>query len=150
MKRFQQKIKVFSEIAEYIAGLSVASSTKVGAIAVKKDFSKIASFGYNGSYSNAPIYESTGTEEESLVPGESGFIHAEINLIAKFREPDPENYFILLTLSPCKICLKVLVNAGFKHIYWLTEYRDTSHIEEILSRTGATGGNVNALKKSFV
>ena len=147
--RFQQKVKVFSSIAETIAALSTASRLKVGAIAVRKDFSKIASFGYNGSYSNAPVYEHTGTEEESLEPGESGLIHAEINLIAKFREPDPENYAILLTHSPCKMCTKVLVNAGFKNIHWLNDYRDTSHLDEIFTRTNVTGCHVDHLHESF-
>ena len=143
MSRFLQKIKVFSKIVEQIADLSVASRLKVGAIAVRKDFTKIASFGYNGSYSNAPVHEATGTEEESLAPGESGLIHAEINLIAKFREQDPENYFILLTHSPCKMCSKVLINAGFRNIYWLKEYRDTSHLSEILERTGVKGSHID-------
>jgi dCMP deaminase len=145
MNRKQKKILAFCEIAKTIADLSVASTLKVGAIAIKKDFTKIASFGYNGSYTNAPIYENTGTEEESFQPGKSGMIHAEINLIAKFREPDPENYLIIITHSPCKMCTKVLVNAGFKYIYWLEEYRDTSHLEEIFSRTGILGHNINEL-----
>lgn len=148
-QRFQQKINVFSEITKEIAALSVASRLKVGAIAVKKDFSKIASFGYNGSYSNAPINAITGTEEESLVPGESGMIHAEINLIAKFRENDPENYAIIISHSPCKMCTKVLVNAGFRNIHWLEEYRDTSHLTEIFERTGVAGCNVKDLTDSF-
>jgi dCMP deaminase len=148
-KRFHQKVNVFSEIVRQIADLSVASRLKVGAIAVRKDFSKIASFGYNGSYFNAPINQETGTEEESLTPGESGMIHAEINLIAKFRENDPENYAIIITHSPCKMCTKVLVNAGFKNIYWLDEYRDTSHLGEIFERTDVVGCNVKDLNDSF-
>ncbi len=134
--RRQQKLKLFGEIAQQIASLSVASRLKVGAIAVKNDFSKIASFGYNGSYSNAPINPVTGTEEESLEPGQSGLIHAEINMIAKFREPDPENYMVIVTHSPCKMCTKVLVNAGFRQIYWVDDYRDTSHLWPILGGNG--------------
>jgi dCMP deaminase len=134
--RHQQKLKLFGEIAQQIASLSVASRLKVGAIAVKNDFSKIASFGYNGSYSNAPINPVTGTEEESLEPGQSGLIHAEINMIAKFREPDPENYMVIVTHSPCKMCTKVLVNAGFRQIYWVDDYRDTGHLWPILGGNG--------------
>lgn len=142
-KRRQQKLNLFGQIAAQIASLSVASRLKVGAIAVRYDFSKIASFGYNGSYSNAPINSETGTEEESLEPGESGLIHAEINMIAKFREPDPENYMVILTHSPCKMCSKVLVNAGFKEIYWVEDYRDTSHIVTILGRNSVAYSKIN-------
>lgn len=126
--RSKLKLHIFSQIVKDISSLSISSRLKVGALAVKQDFTKIASFGYNGSYKNAPINEETGTEEESLLPGESGLIHAEVNMIAKFREPDPENYIVLLTHSPCKMCTKVLVNAGFKKILWLEEYRETSHL----------------------
>ena len=116
----------------------------MGAIALHKSFQKIAAFGYNGSYSGAPVNPNTGTEEESLEPGKSGFIHAEINMIAKFREHDPENYIILLTHSPCSICTKVLMTAGFKHIYWVQEYRETSHLC-IFSGQEVTYGNMEKL-----
>ena len=127
-KRLFEKIDTFCDIVQKISQLSTSTRLKVGAIAVKRDFQKIASFGYNGNYAGAPISSETGTEEESLEPGQDGFIHAEINLIAKFREIDPENYIILLTHSPCKMCTKVLINAGFRYIYWLEEYRDTDHL----------------------
>lgn len=128
IQRLQLKLNTFTKILENIKNLSNSSTTKVGCIALRKDFSKIASFGYNGSYSGAGLNKETGTEEDSLDPGESGFIHAEINMIAKFKEQDPENYIVLLTLSPCKMCTKILVNAGFKHVYWIDDYRSLDHL----------------------
>ena len=116
IQRLNKKISLFKNILLNVKELSNSSTKKVGCIALRKDFSKIASFGYNGSYAGAPDNPNTGTEEESLEPGQSGFIHAEINMIAKFKEYDPENYIILLSLSPCSICMKVLINAGFKYI----------------------------------
>ena len=113
-KRIHQTVGVYADIVKHISQLSQASKVKVGCLAIKKDFTKIASFGYNGSYPGAPINESTQSEEQSLEPGKSGLIHAEINMIAKFREPDPENYIVLLTISPCVECTKVLCTAGFK------------------------------------
>ncbi len=123
-----------------ISELSVSSTTKVACMALRKDFSKIASFGYNGSYAGAGENKSTGTEEDSLDPGESGFIHAEVNMIAKFKEHDPENYIVLLTLSPCKMCTKILINAGFKQVYWLEEYRNTDHLK-IFKECGIKSGD---------
>ena len=99
------KIDTFGKMIIQISELSNASTKKVACMALHKNFTKIASFGYNGSYMSAPINPITGTEEESLEPGQSGFIHAEVNMIAKFREHDPENYIVLLTLSPCKMCI---------------------------------------------
>jgi dCMP deaminase len=142
--RIRQKVDTFVSILESIAKLSTASTLKVGAISVHRKFQKIASFGYNGSYPGAPVNPQTGTEEDSLEPGQSGFIHAEVNMIAKFREHDPESYIVLLTHSPCSVCTKVLINAGFRYIYWVHQYRETSHLE-VLKQYGILHGDIDQL-----
>lgn len=147
--RINFKLDTFSTILTEISTLSNASTKKVGCMALHKQFTKIASFGYNGSYMGAPINELTGTEEESLVPGQSGFIHAEVNMIAKFREFDPENYIVLLTLSPCKMCTKILVNSGFKYVYWIEDYREQGHLH-IFEDCGIMCGNLEKLKEDYV
>jgi dCMP deaminase len=144
MQRTIQKLDAFINIAKTLASLSTSSKLKVGCVIFKKDFSKIASIGYNGAYKNAPIHDTTGTEEESLAPGKSGFIHAEINAIAKFREYTTEDYVVLVTHSPCEHCAKVLANAGFKHVYWIEEYRITEHLSSIFSRTDVKYGKVHS------
>ena len=146
--RIQFKIDTFAGMLLQIASLSNASTKKVACMALHKNFTKIASFGYNGSYMNAPINESTGTEEDSLVPGESGFIHAEVNMIAKFRENHPDDYIVLLTLSPCKMWTKILFNSGFKNVYWLEDYREQGHLH-IFDECGVTYGNIDKLKKEY-
>lgn len=142
------KIDTFADILTNISDLSSASTKKVACMALHKNFTKIASFGYNGSYAGAPINESTGTEEESLSPGESGFIHAEVNMIAKFREVDPQNYIVLLTLSPCKMCTKILVNSGFKYIYWIENYREQEHLH-IFDDSSIQYGDIKKLKEIY-
>jgi len=148
IQRLQIKLNIFTSILKQIRDISNSSTTKVGCMALRKDFSKIASFGYNGSYSGAGINEDTGTEEDSLSPGESGFIHAEVNMIAKFKEYDPNNYIVLLTLSPCKMCTKILVNAGFKHVYWIDDYRNQDHLE-IFKQCKITHGTIDSLIKDY-
>jgi dCMP deaminase len=148
LQRLQLKLDTFTSILENIRELSNSSTTKVGCMALRKDFSKISSFGYNGSYSGAITNDETGTEEDSLEPGESGFIHAEVNMIAKFKEYDPENYIILLTLSPCKMCTKILINAGFKHVYWIEDYRDTDHLK-IFNQCNITHGKISNLINDY-
>ena len=142
--RFAQKLQSFTIILEEISTLSVAQKMKVASMAVKMDFSKIASFGYNGTYPGCPINPETGGEEISLYPGESGFLHAEDNMISKFQENDPEKYMVLQTLSPCRDCTMRLVNAGFKHVYWLEEYRETKHLE-IFKKCGVKYGIIKNL-----
>ena len=148
IRRLQSKIETFTDILENIKNLSNSSTTKVGCIALRKDFSKIASFGYNGSYSGAVDNEDTGTEEDSLTPGESGFIHAEVNMIAKFQENDPENYMILQTLSPCRDCTMRLVNSGFKHVYWIDDYRNLEHLA-IFNLCKITNGPITNLVNDY-
>lgn len=144
IERKKKKLGVYLDFLEGIQSLSQSSRLQVASIALKKDFEKVFS-GYNGSVKNADIIPETGTEEESLDPGHSGFIHAEINLIAKFNEPDPENYIVIITHSPCSVCSKVLVNAGFRNIFWIREYRETNHIERIFNGRVDNYGNVQDL-----
>lgn len=147
-KRSEHKIDVFTNILLEISSLSSASTKKVACMAIHKNFIKIASFGYNGSYAGAPINPLTGTEEDSLEQGQSGFIHAEVNMIAKFREHHPENYIVLLTLSPCKMCSKILINSGFKNIFWIEDYREQSHLT-IFDEVGIRYGNIQKLKEIY-
>jgi dCMP deaminase len=149
MRRTTLKIDAFALMTKTLASLSTSSSLKVGCIIFKEDFSKIAAIGYNGSYINAPIHEATGTEEESLEPGQSGFIHAEINAIAKFNGHTPHKYIVLVTHSPCAHCTKVLINAGFTKIYWIEQYREVDHLEFILNRVNAQYGTIEDLKRRY-
>lgn len=147
LERTRKKINVFLKHLSNIAELSESSKLKVGAIAIKNNFQRDV-FGYNGSVPNAEILKVTGTEEESLEPGLSGFVHAEMNLIAKFREIDPENYVVILTHSPCSICSKLLINAEFKNIFWVNEYRETSHINRDFNGRVENYGTVEELMNS--
>jgi dCMP deaminase len=147
-ERSDFKIEKFADMVLTISELSNASTKKVACMAIHKNFTKIASFGYNGSYAGAPINPITGTEEDSLEPGHSGFIHAEVNMIAKFREHNPEDYIVLLTLSPCKMCTKILVNSGFKWVFWIEDYREQEHLH-IFDECGITYGNIESLKKIY-
>jgi dCMP deaminase len=148
LNRTKLKLDSFAKIITEISQLSNATTKKVACMALHKNFTKIASFGYNGSYAGAPINPITGTEEDSLEPGESGFIHVEVNMIAKFRESDPENYIVLLTLSPCKMCTKILVNSGFKFVFWIEDYRENQHLS-IFDESGIKYGNIERLKEIY-
>lgn len=117
-------------------------------MAFTKNFSKISSFGYNGTYPNAPINLETGGEELSLEPGCSGFLHAEDNMIAKFLEKNPEDHIVFITLSPCRECTIRLVNAGFKEVYWIENYREQSHLN-IFDRCSIKYGTIDEYIETF-
>ena len=149
IQRKIEKINVFKAILEQISSLSVSQTKKVGCIAFEKNFKRIASFGYNGTYPGAPTIPETGGEELSLEPGKSGFLHAEDNMISKFQERDPENYIVFVSMSPCRECTIRLVNAGFKEVYWIEEYRECQHLE-IFDKCGIKYGSIDSLIKRTV
>ena len=144
--RASSKVKCFANVAKEFAKLSKSSTLKVGCVIVHKSFGSIAAIGYNGSYAgDIDVKPNTGTIEDSLEPGQSGLIHAEINAIAKFNAANPADYIVYVTHSPCKMCMKVLVNAGFKYIAYDKPYRDMSHIAEICERADVICCDIHGL-----
>ncbi len=147
-KRKILKINAFKDILISISNLSVSQTSRVGCIIFKKNFSNIAAIGYNGTYPGAPINDETNGEEISLEPGKSGFLHAEENCLLKLRERDPENYIAFITMSPCRECTIRLVNSGIKEVYWLTDYRDQSHLH-IFDECGVKYMSIDSLIKEI-
>jgi deoxycytidylate deaminase len=110
---------VYMKVVEQLSILSYDTKHQVCAMAVKKDFSDIHKFGYNGNYEGGP------NERDSMEHGESGFLHAEENWISKKtleKEDLRENYILFLTMTPCHMCLKRLINTGIREICILSDY----------------------------
>jgi len=87
------------------------------------------SLGYNGSAKgelNAPA---------STLPGQSEFIHAELNCIIKLDYSHHKPKHMYVTHSPCKQCAKIIVNAGIVRVIYGEEYRDVSGLN-ILKSSG--------------
>ena len=62
-------------------------------------------------------------------------IHAEINALLKMDYNNPKSKILYVTLSPCRMCAKAIVNAGIQRVIYDEEYRDTSSLE-ILRNSG--------------
>tara|TARA_Y100001973_G_C5157362_1_gene311576 strand:- start:189 stop:620 length:432 start_codon:yes stop_codon:yes gene_type:complete len=120
---------VWANVATAISKRSYDPRYQVGAIVVTSDNTQVLSVGYNGNYSGGP------NEVESEVPGQSGFIHAEINCLLKMDYNNPKTKVMYLTLSPCKMCAKAIVNAGISELVYLNEYRDKTGLD-ILREAG--------------
>lgn len=120
---------VWIKTAKTIAERSCDPRHQVGAIIVTTDNTQVLSVGYNGNYAGGP------NEPESDEPGESGLIHAEINALLKMDYNNPKDKILYVTLSPCRMCAKSIINAGIKEVVFLEEYRDTSGLD-ILTRKG--------------
>jgi len=123
--------RVWMDFAKIISERSYDPRYKVGAIVVTQDNTQVLAVGYNGNYSGGP------NEVESDMPGESGMLHAEINALLKLDYNNPKKKTMYVTLSPCRMCAKAIVNSGIDEVIYNEEYRDTSGLE-ILSNGGVS------------
>jgi dCMP deaminase len=121
--------EIWMETAHLLAKRSYDPRYQVGTIIVTKDNTQVLAVGYNGNWSGGP------NEVESAVPGESGMIHAEVNALLKCDYNNPKKKIAYVTLSPCRMCAKALVNAGISEVVYDKEYRNTSGLD-ILKKAG--------------
>ena len=111
------------DVAFGIARRSYDPRHQVGAVVVTDDNTQVLAVGYNGNYTGGP------NEVESDTPGESGMLHAEINALLKMDYNNPKRKRLYLTLSPCRMCSKAIINAGIDEVLYAEEYRDISGVE---------------------
>jgi len=115
--------QVWIETAKTLSRRSVDPRFQVGTVIVTDDNTQVLAVGYNGDHRGGP------NEVESNEPGQSGFIHAEINALIKCDFNNPKRKKMYLTLSPCRQCAKAIINGGIEEVIYLEEYRDTSGIK---------------------
>ena len=113
---------VWMRTAHIISERSYDPRHQVGAVVVTDDNTQVLAVGYNGNYSGGP------NEVESTLPGESGMIHAEINALLKMDYNNPKSKKMYITLSPCKMCAKAVVNAGISEVIYDEAYRDDTGV----------------------
>ena len=114
---------IWTKFAFSIAERSPDERCKVGAVIVTHDNSQVLAIGYNGDHKGGP------NQVESMEPGQSGFIHAEINALLKLDYNNPKYKLMYVTLSPCHMCAKAIINANIDEVIYCDEYRDLSGIE---------------------
>tara|TARA_B100001027_G_scaffold173308_1_gene124628 strand:- start:123 stop:518 length:396 start_codon:yes stop_codon:yes gene_type:complete len=128
------------EFAHLIAKRSYDPRYQVGSVIVTGTNTQVLAIGYNGNYSGGP------NEVESVSPGQSGMIHAEINALIKLDYNSPHDKIMYLTLSPCRTCAKAIINGGISEVVYCEEYRDTSSID--LLRSAGVKVRQHCLSKS--
>ncbi len=114
-------------VAKIMSERSCDPRLKVGAIVVSEDNTQMLSVGYNGNYKGGP------NEHESLEPGQSGFIHAEINALVKCDFNFAKKKHMYITHSPCRQCAKLIINAEISKVVYGILYRDPSGIDLLKS-----------------
>lgn len=119
----QRYDKAYLRMADSWSTLSHCSRKKVGAIIVKDDM--IISDGYNGTPSGFDnCCENDNGETHWYV------LHAEANAILKVAKStnNCNGATLYLTLSPCKDCSKLVLQAGIKRVVFKNAYKDTSGV----------------------
>ena len=121
--------QVWMSFAYMIADRSYDPRHKVGAVVVTDENTQVLAIGYNGNFKGGP------NKVESTTPGESGMLHAEINALLKCDYNTHRKKVMYVTLSPCKMCAKAIVNAGISKVVYSEQYRRTDGLD-ILKEAG--------------
>jgi len=116
------KHKYWMGLAEAVSARSHDDETKVGGVLIKNDTGMVVATGHNGFARGAPdnILPTTRPEKYEYM------IHAEENLIshcAKSGIPI-DNCTLVITLSPCQKCLRLMWQAGITQVICRDLYRD--------------------------
>jgi dCMP deaminase len=120
---------IWMSMALLIANRSVDPRRKVGAVIVTFDNTQVLALGYNGNYKGGK------NKVQSIKPGESGFIHAEINALLKLDYNIQKEKIMYVTTLPCEHCAKCIVNSGINRVIYLDDYRDHTGLDVL--RTAA-------------
>lgn len=110
------------------AALSHCTRKKVGALLVRDNM--IISDGYNGTPSGFPNpCEDVNGDTHWYV------LHAEANAILKIARSanDAKGSTLYITLSPCKECCKLILQAGVRRMVYINEYKDITGLEFLRS-----------------
>jgi dCMP deaminase len=115
--------KAYLKMAQEWAQLSYCKRKQVGALIVKDRM--IISDGYNGTPSG---FENCCEDPE----GNTHWyvLHAEANAILKLAASaqSAKGATLYLTLSPCKECSKLILQAGITRLVYINEYSDDDGI----------------------
>ena len=122
--------KAYLRMATEWAKLSHCKRRQVGAIIVKNNI--IIADGFNGTPSG---FENCCEDND----GKTHWyvLHAEANAILKLAKSNNrgQNSTLYITLSPCKDCSKLILQAGIKRVVYIKGYKDSAGID-FLSKAG--------------
>ena len=122
--------EIWMNFSQSIAERSCDSTYKVGSVIVNSENTQVLSIGYNGDQKGG------SNKRDSTATGQSGFIHAEINALIKMDYNNPCKKKMYLTLSPCEVCAKAIVNAGIEEVIYSEFYKPGQNGIRILNQAG--------------
>ena len=116
----------YMNIATEIAKRSHDAETQVGAILVNNSSGAIIATGYNGFVRGADDAALPNTRPDKY----EYIVHAEQNLICNSAKHgiSMNNCSLVCTLSPCKLCMRMLLNCGITKVIAKDLYKDFNEI----------------------
>lgn len=116
--------RAYLRMAAEWGSLSHCTRKQVGALIVRNGM--IISDGYNGTPSGFP-----NACEDDAGSTHWYVLHAEANAITKVARSNnsAENGTLYITLSPCKDCAKMILQAGIKRVVFSVAYKDLSGVD---------------------
>lgn len=118
---------IWMSVALILSERSTCLRRKVGAVFTDHQMSTAVCLGYNGD-------ETGGKNQcDSLEPGQCGCIHAETGALTK-NNVDLSNGICFVTLAPCLMCSRILINRGIKKVIFHDHYRSTAGINLLRER----------------
>lgn len=142
--------KTCMDLAYSVAEHATCLRRKVGAV-VSKD-GRIIATGFNGAPERIPHCTTCLRDELKVPSGErhelSRAVHAEMNAIIQcaLNGVSPEGATIYITVTPCSMCLKVLINARIKRIVIDSDTYPDKLTKELLDQRGIILEVLNAPK----
>jgi dCMP deaminase len=109
-------------IAEAVSLRSHDTETKVGAILVKNDTGMVVATGHNGFVRGASDEDLPTTRPDKY----EYMVHAEENLLAHCAKSgiSIDDCTLIITLSPCQKCLRLMWQSGITTVVCRDLYRD--------------------------
>lgn len=126
---------IWMNLAKSISQRSCDCKTKVGAVIVSSDNTRVLSVGYNGTPHGFP------NERDSLEEGKSGLIHAEQNCYYKLSYNENCEKVLYTLYSPCPECARGAIQCKINRVVYENIFRDASGLD-ILHRGGIKVFNI--------
>lgn len=126
-------------IVEQISKRSTCLRRNIGAVIVKDNY--IVSTGFNGAPRGLPHCSEIGCLRDKLhIPSGTRHeicrgVHAEQNAIIRGDPLRMEGATMYVNAKPCKICAKMIVNAGIKRVVYIEIYPDDEGVK-LLKQAG--------------
>ena len=120
--------EIYLELARLLSMRSTCRRHRVGTVITTTDYRRVLAVGYNGNVSG---FANDCDRDE---PGNCGCLHSEENACINCDSPRSIEKYVFVTLAPCAMCAKRLVNLGsVERVTYIEEYRNDEGVRSLES-----------------